>query len=80
VSPAEIAAWREGVYAASVKARDMARRMRGYVSNDPPDINGRAQPLTLETLSRAALLEHFADSLAEMAARSEPTGLEFRGG
>jgi len=58
--------WQEGVNAASVKARDMARRMRGYVANDAPDENGRTHALTLETLSRAALLEQFADMLTEV--------------
>jgi hypothetical protein len=69
VKPEEIATWCEGVNAAATKARDMARRMRGYVANDPYDAYGNAHILTLETLSHAAVLEQFADSLAEMAMR-----------
>jgi aromatic ring hydroxylase len=80
MTPSEIAAWREGVNAAAVKARETARRMRGYVAKDPLGPRGEKHIMTLETLSHANLLEQFADSLAEMAVRTEPTGLEYRGG
>lgn len=58
--------WQEGVSAATVKTREMARRMRGYVANDPPDENGRAHVLKLETLHLAAVLEQLADVLTEL--------------
>jgi hypothetical protein len=80
VTPTEQAAWREGVNVAAEEARKMARRMRGYVANDPPDTNGKPHIMTLETLSHANLLEQFAEKLSKMAAQTEPTGLEYRGG
>ena len=61
-----VAGWQAGMTAASARANDMARRMRGFVANDPPTHNHRPDILTLDTLSKAALLEQFADLLAEM--------------
>ena len=53
--------WQEGVNAASVKARDMARRMRGYVANDPPDEKGREQFADVLTELKPPRCEENAD-------------------
>ena len=66
MSPDWIAGWQAGMTAASARANDMARRMRGFVANDPPTHNHRPDIMTLETLSRAALLEQFAEVLSSM--------------
>lgn len=57
----------DGLAAAAVHLRDMARRIR-------------ARAKTPEDRLAAATLETAADSLAELPQRPEPTGLEFRGG
>lgn len=66
MSPDWVAGWQAGMTAASARANDMARRMRGFVANDPPTHNHRPDIMTLETLSRAALLEQFAEVLSSM--------------
>lgn len=64
--------WQDGVNTAIIKALTMARRMRGFVANDKPGENGRPDILTLDTLSKAALLEQFADLLADMKPPTDP--------
>lgn len=65
------AGWAEGLGAAVVHLRAMAARLRAV------------DPVRLEILANAALLETAADSLPELpmpAARREATGIEYRGG
>lgn len=61
-------AYRAGISAAAVEMRRQAREMRRTAGRCPV------------ALSNASALETAADSLAELPAAYEPTGLEYRGG
>lgn len=69
-------AYRAGISAAAVELRRQAREIRRSVAHDP-DIEAAS---TSHAISNAAALEQAADSLAELPAAYEPTGLEYRGG